>query len=50
MRSGQQKSTEKDPEEYLISRPNPISVIFRIDVPLIRKTSVKSFTGKLNSH
>ena len=28
-------------------RPNPISVILRMDVPLNRKTSVSAFTGKL---
>ena len=43
----QQKSTKKGPQEYLISRPNPISVILRMDVPLIRKTSVSVFYGEI---
>ena len=29
MPSRQQKSAKKDPQQYLISRPNPISVILR---------------------
>ena len=46
MPSRQQKSAKKGPQEYLISRPNPISVILRMKVPLISKTSVSVFTGK----
>ena len=41
--SRQQKSVKKGPEEYFISRPNPISAILRMDVPLIRKSSVSAF-------
>ena len=43
MSSQQQKSAKKGPEKNLISRPNPISVILRMDVPLIRKTPVGVF-------
>ena len=35
--------TDKDTKRYLISRPNPISVILRRDVPLTRKMSLGDF-------
>ena len=35
--------SNKNPQEDLISRPNTISVIFSMDVPLVRKTSVSVF-------
>ena len=38
-----EKSAKKGPQKYLLSRPNLISVILRMDVPLIRKTCVSVF-------
>ena len=34
------------PQNYVISRPNPISVMLRMDIPLIRKTSPSIFYGE----
>ena len=47
MPSRQQKSAKKGPQEDLISRPDHISVILRMDVPLIRKMSVSAFYGEI---
>ena len=42
----QQKSAEKGLQEYLVSRPNPISVVLRMDITLIRKISINVFYGE----
>ena len=47
MPSQQQKSTKKDAQDYLISRPNHISVNLRMGVALIRKTFAAFFTRQL---
>ena len=47
MPSLQQKSAKKGPQKYLISRPNPVSIIFKIDVTLSGKRPSVFFTGKL---
>ena len=41
------KTAKSGPQEYLESRPKPISVHLRMDVPLIRKTFVSVFTRQL---
>ena len=46
MPSPQQKSAKKTPQKYLISRPNPISVILRMDFPWSRKRLSGVFKGK----
>ena len=46
MPSRQQTSAKKGPQKYLTIRPNPISVILRMDVSLIRKTCVSVFYGE----
>ena len=46
MSSRHQKSARNAPQNYVISKPNPISVMLRMDIPLIRKTSVSIFYGE----
>ena len=45
MPSQQQKSTKKDAQDYLISRPNHISVNLRMGVALIRKRLQRFLQG-----
>ena len=45
--SGSKNPQKKGPQMYVMSRPNPISVILRMDFPLVRKASVSVFTGRL---
>ena len=46
MSSLQRKPAKKDPQEYLTTRPNPISAFLRMIVPLIRKMSASGFYGE----
>ena len=43
MSSRHQKSSRNAPQNYVISRPNPVSVILRMDVPPPKKKEKKNY-------
>ena len=49
MPSRYQKFAKKGLQKYLISKQNPISGILRMDLPLIKKTSISVFYGETSA-